>query len=67
MEFTGPHLTEYFQTGEAFTAMELYADVTAYAKLGEDTYPNVTDEKGNLTGGTLVNGTEGDYKEIPTE
>lgn len=66
IEFTGPHLVEYFQTGEAFTAMELYSDVTAYAKLGEDTYPNVTDEKGNLTGGQLYNGTAEDFKDIPT-
>lgn len=65
--FTGPHLTEYFQTGEAFTAMELYSDVVAYAKLGEDTFPNVTDEKGLLTGGALVNGTVDDFKDIPTE
>ncbi len=65
MAFTGPHLVEYFQTGEAFTAMELYADVDGYAKLGEDTFPNVTDEKGNLTGGSLVNGTAEDFKNIP--
>jgi hypothetical protein len=67
MEFTGPHLTEYFQTGEAFTSMELYADVTSYAKLGEDTFPNVTDEKGALTEGALINGTAEDFKNIPTE
>jgi hypothetical protein len=67
MAFTGPHLTEYFQTGEAFTEMELYGDVTAYAKLGEDTFPNVTDEKGLLTGGYLANGTADDFKDIPTE
>ena len=65
--FSGPHLTEYFQTGEAFTAMELYSDVVAYAKLGEDTFPNVTDEKGLLTGGALINGTADDFKDIPTE
>ncbi len=65
--FTGPHLTEYFQTGEEFTAMELYDDVTSYAKLGEDTFPTVTDEKGVLTGGALVNGTAEDFKPIPTE
>lgn len=67
MEFTGPHLTEYFQTGEEFTAMELYSDVTSYAKLGEDTFPTVTDEKGALTGGALVNGTADDFKDIPEE
>lgn len=67
MAFTGPHLVEYFQTGEAFTTMELYSDVTSYAKLGEDTFPTVTDEKGALTGGALVNGTAEDFKDIPTE
>lgn len=67
MAFTGPHLVEYFQTGEAFTTMELYSDVTSYAKLGEDTFPTVTDEKGVLTGGSLVNGTAEDFKDIPTE
>ncbi len=67
MAFTGPHLTEYFQTGEEFTAMELYDDVVAYAKLGEDTFPEVSDEKGLLTGGQLVNGTADDFVDIPEE
>ncbi len=65
MVFSGPHLTEYFQTGAAFTSMELYADVKGYAKLGEDTYPEVTDEKGNMTGGALINGAADDFKDIP--
>lgn len=65
--FTGPHLTEYFQTGEEFTEMELYSDVLAYCKLGEDVYPNVSDEKGLLTGGELINGAADDFKDIPTE
>ncbi len=55
------------KAGDEFTAMELYSDVVAYAKLGEDTFPNVTDEKGVLTGGSLVNGTAEDFKDIPTE
>lgn len=67
MAFTGPHLTEYFQTGEAFTEMELYPDLTAYCKLGEDVYPNISDEKGLLTGGLLVNGSADDFADIPTE
>lgn len=65
--FTGPHLVEYFQNGEAFTSMELYDDTVAYCKMGEDPYPDVTDEKGKLTGGKLVNGKESDFKEVPTE
>ena len=67
LALTGPHLTEYFQTGEAFTEMELYADLSAYCKLGEDTFPNVVDSKGFLTNGLLVNGTAEDFKDIPTE
>ena len=31
------------------------------------TFPTVTDEKGVLTGGALVNGTAEDFKDIPTE
>lgn len=65
--FTGPALTEYFQTGEEFASMELYSDVVAYAKLGEDTYPNVVDTKGLLNDGALINGTEADFVDIPTE
>ena len=67
MAFTGPHLTEYFQTGEEFPLMELYGDVVAYAKLGEDAFPEVSDEKGLLTGGQLVNGTADDFVDIPEE
>lgn len=74
MELTGPQLVEYFQTqatdpdnpSDAFSELELYPDLNVYAKLGEDTYPNVTDEKGNLTGGSLVNGSEDDFIDIPT-
>ena len=65
--FTGPYLIEYFQTSEDFTKMELYSDVVAYAKLGEDEFPNVKDEKGLLLGGQLVNGKAGSFKDIPTE
>ncbi|BAQ84234.1 hypothetical protein [uncultured Mediterranean phage uvMED] len=67
MAFVGPQLDEYFQTGEEFTSMELYGDVVSYAKLGEDTFPTVTDEKGLLTGGALINGSNDDFKDIPTE
>ncbi len=73
MEFVGPQLDEFFQTqatdpdnpSDAFTGLELYPDVTAYCKLGEDSYPEVTDERDNLTNGTLVNGSEDDFKDIP--
>ncbi|CAH9015204.1 conserved hypothetical protein [Vibrio phage 468E53-1] len=62
---TGPQLDEYFQTGEGFPAMELYADLDSYCKLGEDVYPAVSDEKGLLLNGTMVNGAADDFKDIP--
>lgn len=65
MVFTGPHLDEFFQSGEEFTEMELYSDVVSYCKLGEDTYPTVSDEKSQLTGGELKNGTADDFVDIP--
>ena len=59
-------LDEYFQTGDDFTTHEYYPDLTSYCRLGEDTFPNVSDEKGNMTGGTLENGTAEDFKDVPT-
>lgn len=63
---TGPQVDEFFQTGEAFTEHEYYADLTSYWRLGEDTYPNVVDSKGS-SDGTLVNGAANDFVDIPTE
>ena len=65
-ELTGPQVAEFFQTGEDFTTHEYYSDLTSYCRLGEDTYPNVVDDKGNITGGVLVNGTAEDFKDVPT-
>ena len=60
-------LLEYFESiGEAYDEATYYPDLLSWAKLGEDTYPNVVDTKGALTGGTLENGTEEDFVEIPT-
>ena len=67
IQLTGPHLVEYFQTGESFESMELYPDLTAYCKLGEDTYPSVSDEKSLLTNGKLINGSLENFKYVPTE
>lgn len=74
IQFTGPFLAEYFQNQAVdpenpdafFTGAEFYDDLTFYCKLGEDAYPNVTDEKGTLTGGELINGSVEDFKDIPT-
>lgn len=64
MELVGPQVAEFFQTGEAFTEHEYYADLTTYARLGEDTYPAVVDTKGNATG-VLINGAANDFVDIP--
>lgn len=61
---TGPQVAEFFQTGEAFTEHEYYADLTSYWRLGEDTFPNVVDSKGN-SDGVLVNGAANDFVDIP--
>jgi len=74
IKFTSPFIQEYFQNQAVdpenpdsfFTSAEFYPDLSFYCKLGEDTYPNVTDEKGNLTGGELFNGSPDDFKDIPT-
>jgi hypothetical protein len=60
-----PQITEYFQSGDEFQSMELYPDLTSYLKLGEDTYPEILDTKGNITGGELVNGAGNDFVDIP--
>ena len=62
---TGPQVTEFFQTGEDFTTHEYYPDLTSYCRLGEDTFPAVVDDKGNVTNGVLINGTAEDFKDVP--
>ena len=74
LKFTSPFITEYFQNQSSdpdnpdafFTQAEFYDDLSFYCKLGEDTYPDVTDEKGTLTNGELFNGSIDDFKDIPT-
>tara|TARA_R110002096_G_scaffold6194_1_gene28343 strand:- start:556 stop:1635 length:1080 start_codon:yes stop_codon:yes gene_type:complete len=65
MELVGPQVVEYFETGEAFPTHEYYADLTSYCQLGENSYPDVVDDKGNITGGVLVNGTADDFRDVP--
>jgi hypothetical protein len=60
----GPLVTEYFQVSETYNEASFYADLTSWVKMGEDTYPNVVDVKGALTGGELIDGTEEDFVEI---
>ena len=74
LKFTTPFIEEYFQNQSSdpdnpdafFTQAEFYPDLTFYCKLGEDTYPEVTDQKSTLTGGELFNGAADDFKDIPT-
>ena len=62
----GPQISQYFQTVETYDEQEFYSDVTTWAKLGEDTFPAVTDFVGSMTGGSLVNGVEADFVVIET-
>jgi len=61
----GPQIDEYFQTQDQFPEHEYYPDLTSYCRLGEDVYPAVTDELGNMTGGELQNGAPSDFKDVP--
>ena len=75
IKFTTPFIEEYFQNQSIdpdnpdafFTGAEFYDDLSFYCKLGEDEYPNVSDQKGNLENGELFNGSPDDFKDIPTE
>ena len=58
---------EYFESiGEEYSEATYYEDLASWAMLGEDTYPTVTDTKGALTGGELMNGTSDDFVVIET-
>ena len=74
MVLSGPFIEEYFQdqsgdpdapSSDSITSAEYYDDLVSFCKLGEDTFPNVVDTKGNLTGGALINGTDDDFVDIP--
>ena len=64
--FAGPNIGEYFGVNNTYDESSFYADLNSWVKMGEDTYPDVVDTLGALTGGTLVNGTEDDFVEIET-
>ena len=61
----GPLITEYFQVSETYDESSFYGDLTSWVKMGEDTFPTVSDEKGVMTGGALIDGNEDDFVEIP--
>ena len=56
-----PMIAEYFGVNETYDESSFYADLTSWAKMGEDIFPEVTDEKGVMTGGSLINGNEDDF------
>ena len=60
-ELAGPIITEYAQVSETYDESSFYADLTSWAKFGEDTFPAVVDTKGVMTDGTLVNGQPDDF------
>ena len=60
-----PMIAEYFGVSETYDEASFYADLDSWVKMGESTFPEVTDEKSVMTGGELVNGTADDFVEIP--
>ena len=60
-----PIIAEYFGVNETYDQSSFYADLTSWVKMGESTFPEVTDEKGVMTGGALIDGNEDDFVEIP--
>ena len=58
-------MEEYFQVVETYDEASFYGDLTSWAKMGEDVYPSVVDVIGTMSGGSLIDGTEEDFVEIP--
>ena len=55
---------EYFGVIETYDEASFYADITSWIKMGENNFPEVTDTKGVMTDGALINGNEDDFVEI---
>jgi len=62
-----PLITEYFQVNETYDESSFYADLTSWVKMGENDFPEVTDTKGVMTGGSLVDGNADDFVVINPE
>ena len=62
-----PMIAEYFGVNNTYDEASFYPDLNSWVKMGEDTYPNVVDTLGALTGGAFVGGNENDFVEIPSE
>ena len=65
-KLAGPIISEYFSIQETYDQGGFYADLSTWAKLGEDPFPTVVDTLGDLTGGELINGNEADFVVIET-
>ena len=61
-----PMISEYFGVNETYDEASFYADLTSWVKMGENNFPEVTDTKGVMTGGELIDGTEEDFVALPT-
>ena len=61
-----PMITEYFQVIETYDESSFYNDLVSWVKMGENTFPEVSDTKGVMTDGAMVNGQEDDFVEIPS-
>ena len=59
-----PLIAEYFGVNETYDEASFYADLVSWLKLGENNFPEVTDAKGIMTSGALINGNEDDFVEI---
>ena len=57
---------EYFGVNNTYDESSFYGDLNSWVKMGEDTYPTVVDTLGALTDGKLIDGTEEDFVEIPS-
>ena len=62
-----PLITEYFQVNETYDESTFYADLTSWVKMGENDFPEVTDTKGVMTGGALIDGNEDDFVIISSD
>ena len=60
-----PLIDEYFGVNNSYDEASFYADLNSWVKMGEDTFPTVTDTKGEMTGGSLIGGNEEDFVELP--
>ena len=59
-----PIIDEYFGVNETYDESSFYADLVSWVKMGENNFPEVTDTKGVMADGALINGNEDDFVEI---